>query len=151
MSSKRWPLTFKVYPGEGHPAEKRPPSERYVEVRIYRTDSAARRAVRAYCPTLEVMDESVGITLETQRWTVKGRGHFDQRSPAHVTLFLAKTHCDQETVAHEMAHAALIFARNDRLGLLKTPGGPADMDEESFCYILGRLVRGFWETCPKIR
>ena len=146
---RRWPAVFRVYPGEGHPSERRPPGERYVGVRVYKTPAAMKRAVTTWCPAATVESGAVGITVQTERWYVK-RGQFDQRSPEHVTVFLSKEYIDTETVAHEMGHVALILARDDGLRL-HLKGGPADTHEESFCYMLGRLVRGFWENNPLVK
>lgn len=143
-------MVFRVYPGEGHPAERRPPSERYVGVRVYQNVAAMRRALAAWCSALDVADGAAGVTVQAQLWATK-RGQFDQRSPEHATVFLTKDHLDMQTVTHELGHAALIFARDDRLRLVRAHGGPADRDEESFCYVLGRLAEGFWENNPLVK
>ena len=117
---------------------------------MYQNAPTMRRALAAWCSALDVTEGAVGVTVQTAVWVTR-RGQFDQRSPEHATVFLTKDHLDMQTVTHELAHAALILARDDRLRLVRPHGGPADLDEESFCYILGRLAEGFWENNPFVK
>ena len=144
---KRYPLltTFRVYPESAHPDEKRPPHSRYFEVRVYRDKPAMRRGIRGHACTKAGDYRQTGALAHACRTILVTKGQPERERPQRGILFIHEGEVFSEQVAHEMGHFALRIATDDRVFVQrKSAIGVASLEEESFCYILGRLVSQFW-------
>jgi hypothetical protein len=107
---------------------------REVQVRVYETVGTFRAAAKRYdAQHSGRMDysDSLGVCHRFERYDDEGN-----RDPLCAIVRLAKPHIGVGVMSHEMAHAAVWIHELD------TGGEPLRTDnDESFCWVLGELVR----------
>lgn len=133
-------MRFRLYP-EGR--------RLYFEVRIYATKRGMQRAIRQSDRWLGITSEwaqaeAVCRSFKHQRFV---RGRWRTGPPCGV-LFLHRGRLGAGIVAHEIAHAAVQYARRVRLSgrrVWRSVGGDEAQPNERFARITGDLNAQFWQ------
>lgn len=131
---------FKLFPEQGQPL--------YFEVRIYETRRRMLRALRRnddfvgrrgdWSGSLAVCRSFETLKLEGRRW---------RATPRIGVIFFMRRHLGAGLVSHEMAHAAVQWARDVGLSGRSVWAGSGNMEDapnERFARVVGELNRQFW-------
>lgn len=122
--------TFRAQPEAG--------SRLYYTVRIFASRAAARRWKRDYFPS---------DALAMCGRYVNGQNQPDRSTPEIGHLLFLKRHLKASVFAHECVHAALGWM--DRIGIMSYGKTRTKVDEERFCYAIGRMVQRIGNECMR--